>query len=163
MLTTVSTRTQLQLAGTALTSVNMSKLGGRLTEAMGESVTRSDLIQAVRAYGGRISRAAVSKWFGEREVELKAAHAFAVARRCNVNPEWLATGKGPKQRQASANPDKLPPKRLALIQAYGRLHPDVRRPIRALIESLAVAADGHYLEFQKQLAERTERAKKEAA
>lgn len=163
MLTTVTGVSQLQLTESALTSVDMSRLKDRLSEAMGETVSRADLIQAVRAYGGRISRAAVSKWFGEKEVELKAAHAFAVARRCNVNPEWLATGKGAKQRQVSANPDRLAPKRLALIQAYGQLHPDVRRPVRMLIETLALATDGNYLEFQKNLAERTERAKKEPA
>lgn len=50
MLTTVTAITQLQLTESALTSVDMSRLKDRLTEAMGETVSRADLIQAVRAY-----------------------------------------------------------------------------------------------------------------
>lgn len=145
----------------------MSTLQDRLKEAMKptatrKEITRSDIISAIKRDGGTISRAALSKWFDEgkvRTLSMKAEHVFPVARLCNVNPEWLATGRGAKERSQSANPDRLPAHRLALIQAYGSLEPDVRHPIRALIETLASATSEKARKFERELGERTVRAK----
>ncbi len=77
---------------------------------------------------------------------MKAEHVFPVARLCKVEAEWLATGAGKRTRDAariaedhSAYAD-VPRHRIALIRLYGTLPDDIRRPIRAMIETLSSGA-----------------------
>lgn len=161
MLTLVANKEQPQFTGQLLTLVDMNKLCARLEEAMGKDISRSDLGAAIKAYGGKISRAGMARWFDKDNTKaaMKAEHVFPVAARLNVNPEWLANGKGDKSRGLAATAERLPPNRVALMQAYGTLSPEVRRPIRVLIETLAVASSPGYHRFEEQLAERTARVK----
>lgn len=163
MLTTVASNMQPQFAYTSLTLVDMGKLKTRLEEAMGKDITRSDLAQAIKAYGGSISRTAMSKWLDGSTEDMKAVHAFAVAERCNVSAEWLATGKGNKERAGPIDP--LPPHRRALLRMYASLPAEVRLPIRQLIESLAAINHPNYAEDMRKLGAKTAaaRAKKEIA
>ncbi len=68
--------------------------GQRIKEA------REDLriSQPELAKRARVTKSAVSQWENGSTKELKADHLLAVAKALNVSPEWLATGRGPKQR-----------------------------------------------------------------
>jgi hypothetical protein len=140
----------------------MSTLASRLQDAMAYAkITRPQLIAGIRRQNVKVSAPAVSKWFSTT-TELKAVHAFAAARVCRVDPEWLAMGVGTMQRH-DGNPEKLPARRLALIQAYGSLPDDVRAPIRALIETLATAHSKSYREWSEREGERARKRDRELA
>ena len=68
--------------------------GQRIKEA------REDLriSQPELAKRARVTKSAVSQWENGSTKELKADHLLAVAKALNVSPDWLATGRGPKQR-----------------------------------------------------------------
>lgn len=152
---------QPQFANRLLTSVSMTvrrhhtTLAERLALAMGEDITAADL---ARECG--ISRAAMSKLLNGKSGDIKANNALAVARRCRVNVGWLVTGEGPmRPGVADSATAGIPPHRIALIQAYGRLPADMRAPIRLLIETLALAQDEKYAKWSKEVAEYTNNAK----
>ncbi len=146
----------------------MTTLKDRLTEAMGETVTRAEL-----ATKCKVSRAAVSKWFSQDSKSLKAEHVFLIARLCQVDAEWLATGEGRPKRKAAAIAEDvakygdIPQRRIDLIKAYGRLPKDVRAPIRTLIETLAIVHSERYATYSRSLQamaeERDSKPKKESA
>lgn len=135
MLTAVKSGAQLQFTVRPLTLVSMNTLQSRIGQAMkhGEK-SAADLARACK-----ISRVAVGKWVDGTSKKIKTEHAFAVADACNVEPRWLALGKGPMERGGSPpSPyDDIPIRRLDLIRMYGRLPAEVRENIRGLIESLA--------------------------
>jgi hypothetical protein len=119
----------------------MSTLAERLKQAMGAEITRTDLADAIKAYGGKISRAAMSKWFDGRAKEMKAIHVFPVARRCSVNPEWLATGHGhpkPPKHGVSQATERVPQAEIAFVGDYLKLSQDIRKALRALVDAMAV-------------------------
>jgi transcriptional regulator with XRE-family HTH domain len=134
MVTIVHHKKQPQLTELLLTYVHMSTLQERLLECMGDKWTQADL---ARECG--ISRTAVTKWLKDTK-QIEAQHIFTLARLFRVDPEWLATGKGRKERGAAqirADLQEIPPRRLELIRRYGELPREQRSTIRALIESLS--------------------------
>lgn len=80
------------------------------------------------------------------------AHLFAVARVCNVEPEWLALGTGQKVR---GGPQPASPgierRHLALLQAYLRLPEEQGFVVRMLIETLDGAQNPRLQKFMRQL------------
>jgi hypothetical protein len=142
MLTTVANDAQPTLPCELLTLVYMvTTLKDRLEAAIaGKDIQQTDLIAAVRQVDKKISRAAVSKWFRGETKELRAAHVFAVARRCEVDPEWLATGNGAMKRGAKSStpvPADIPAHRIALIKLYSTLPAEDRAAARRFIETMA--------------------------
>jgi hypothetical protein len=149
---------QPQLAPVSLTLViDMKTLRDRLVWAMKRTtppITNADLVRAIKADKAKISSAAVAKWFTSvRPPEfIQPAYLFAVARRCGVDAEWLATARGEPLK--STVDHGLPYRRLTLIKAYGTLPPEVRMPIRALIETLATAQSDRYSQWSDAEGER---------
>lgn len=122
-------------------------LAQRLERAMEIGhVDRAKLIAACK-----VSPAAASKWFRAETGNLKAVHAFKIARLCHVDAEWLATGRGSPQpvsgvREPAA---EFEPKHTDLLRMYRRLPEEVRLPIRQMIETLAAAQREHYASWAK--------------
>lgn len=87
-------------------------------------------------------KAAVSKWENDPDINIELATFFKLADALDIDPRELATGAPQKTRE-------LAPHRLSLINAYGRLPPDVRIPIRGLIETLDAAGAARYAEWSK--------------
>ena len=56
--------------------------------------------ELARACG--VKPASVSNWLSGDSKTMEASNLLAAARRCNVGPDWLATGVGPQK--AGANP-----------------------------------------------------------
>lgn len=111
-----------------------------------KKVTRPQLMAACG-----VSAEAVSKWLLGKSDNLKANHAFTIAKLCGVNAEWLATGKGkpyPNPVQNMVGP-LIEPKHLDLIRMYRRLPPEARLPVRQLIEVLAAAHRERYATWLK--------------
>ena len=71
----------------------MSLLENRIYEARQESgISASNLARMVG-----VTSAAVSRWEKGLVKNLRMEHLFAIARLLDVNPEWLATGRGGKK------------------------------------------------------------------
>ena len=87
----------------------------------------SDRIKAVRKERGLIqadiakllgvSRATASQWESGEIKNLKLDHFFALCKVLNVNPEWLATGKGQRD---PLKPESLVPEAQRLISTIQR-------------------------------------------
>jgi transcriptional regulator with XRE-family HTH domain len=114
-----------------------------LREARGMSLA------AVGAEVG-VTKAAVSKWERNKSPEISLEVFFKLADLYEIDPRDLAIGK----KSASS---ALPMRRLALIQAYGRLPDEMRAHIRALIEALDVALTPRYQEWSRKEAARVRR------
>lgn len=120
--TVVQTRMQPQSKTAVLTSVHMEKLATlaeRLTDAMGQEISASDLARACD-----VSPAAVSKWLDGRTKALKADTLASAARALGVREEWLRTGKLPRERQ-NAEEDRQVDRVITLLE-------DLRGPLAAL-------------------------------
>ncbi|MBT4328477.1 MAG: helix-turn-helix transcriptional regulator [Gammaproteobacteria bacterium] len=75
----------------------MSVLEERIRKSRIEhGISSSELARAVG-----VTSAAVSRWENGLVKNLKMEHLFTIARLLNLNPEWLATGRG----RESAQPD----------------------------------------------------------
>ena len=154
MLTTLTTQTQPQLTEPRLTLASVSAIEDRLRLAM----KRGKASAAELARACDISPSAVSKWFNGKADTIKAVHVFAVARRCKVNPEWLATGEGkPDLPKDVARAYDIPDRRLELIRLYGRLPDEVRFHIRGIIEALAAASSDSYARWSTDMAAKAKR------
>lgn len=129
----------------------MNTLKERLIFSMGADITQADLARECK-----VSRAAVTKWFNEKTKKIDAVHIFTIARRCNVDPEWLATGKEKPDRgvaQSRADTKDILPRRLDLIRRYGDLPDDIRMPIRMLIENLTPPDSSSYTLYLRKMEE----------
>ena len=71
----------------------MSVLEERIRKSRIEhGISSSELARAVG-----VTSAAVSRWENGLVKNLKMEHLFTIARLLNLNPEWLATGRGPQR------------------------------------------------------------------
>jgi transcriptional regulator with XRE-family HTH domain len=94
----------------------MDTLAQRLARALAGPPKIS---QASLARACRIAAPSVNDWLSGKTQTMEAANCFAAARHLGVNPEWLATGKGPMRLNQSA-PEKLsPPDRGSASQPVG--------------------------------------------
>jgi hypothetical protein len=155
---------QLQLAEQSLTLVTMKQppkdlktIRDRLAWAMTRvtpEITNADLVRACKAEKETISSAAVAKWFTSPKSPefIKPGYLFPIAKRLTVDAEWLATGRGQWDKGTRTDAG-IPYRRIALIQAYSTLPPEVRMSIRALIETLATAHSDNYAQWSRQEAE----------
>lgn len=91
-----------ELARALLTSVDMSSLSDRLREALADcaKTTTEKRNQAWLSRKVGISTAAMTKWFNGATQALEGENLIKAAKAMNVNPEWLATGKGRKDAVA---------------------------------------------------------------
>lgn len=103
-----------------------------------------------------ISAAAVSKWFSGASKKIKTEHVFIVARLYNVDPEWLALGRGKPDRKSGTASNEFEDKHIDLLRMYKRLPGDIRDPIRAVIQTLAAAHSERYASWSRQMAELAE-------
>lgn len=101
---------------------------GRLSEAMGE-LKPADLAKICG-----ISRPAVGRWFSGGGIT--PVHLFKVSRHLNVNPEWLGTGIGKRQRAPQCVHDDIPERDIELIRAFGKLSTELQKHIRNLVGTL---------------------------
>ena len=102
--------------------------GERIKEAREDlRISQPELAKRVR-----VTKSAVSQWENGSTKELKAEHLVAVAKALNVSPDWLATGRGPKERNQDI--DQGPEPKVSQIpllnwaqlrdwQETGRTHP----------------------------------------
>ncbi len=146
MLTVVTSKMQPQLNQTGLTLVYMERLNQRIAEA----ARLSGASRTAMAKACGTSAAAVSKWFSGDSKEIKVAHVFALADMCQVDAKWLAIGEGsPRPNKGPKGSDTLPhsefePKHRDLLRMYLRLPPEVRAPIRQMIETMSAAQREKY-------------------
>lgn len=86
-------------------------------------------------FGDRIgvSKGVVAQWENGAIDMCNTTALFAISEKFGVDPHFLATGKSSRKRDTADIPDR----HLELIRAYGRLPPDVRGVIRALIETFS--------------------------
>lgn len=123
-----------------------------LAERLGKAAEIGKVSQKELARIAGISEGAVSKLFSGKSREIKAAHLFPIARRCHVDPEWLASGRGQAQaaggireKRATYDPKaEFEPKHIDLLRMYKRLPKEARAPIRTMIETLAAAQREDY-------------------
>lgn len=100
----------------------------------------------------KVSIEAARKWLAGLSMPDQTNLAIMATKR-QVNVTWLQSGIGPKKIGVVSTSD-IPPHRLALLQAYGSLPPETRRPIRALIESLAQSLNPKYQAWEQDMRER---------
>lgn len=100
-----------------------------------------------------VTKANVSKWESRASPNIDLDVFFALAKFFEIDPQELATGHASK----GGPPPDLPPKRLALIRAYGELPDELRMPIRSLIETLQTARNERYADYSRGEAERVKK------
>ena len=118
----------------------MSLLENRIYEARQESgISASNLARMVG-----VTSAAVSRWEKGLVKNLRMEHLFTIARLLDVNPEWLATGRGGKKGH-QINPtygvqepeliqyDQLNDEEQLLINIYRRLSYTSRENLKEAI------------------------------
>jgi transcriptional regulator with XRE-family HTH domain len=101
----------------------LATLAERLTDAMGEDVSASDLARACN-----VSPAAVSKWLDGRTKDLKADTLAAAARALGVRDDWLRTGRLPRER-TGAQEDRQVDQVISILE-------DLRAPLAALATAI---------------------------
>jgi transcriptional regulator with XRE-family HTH domain len=118
----------------------MSLLEERIYEARQESgITASNL---ARMAG--VTSAAVSRWEKGQVKNLRMEHLFVISRLLDVNPEWLATGRGRKKGHLIQRPngiqetpppsyDQLNQEEQLLINIYRRLSHSSRESLKEAI------------------------------
>lgn len=118
----------------------MSLLEERIHEARCESgITPSNLARMVG-----VTSAAVSRWEKGQVKNLRMEHLFTLSRLLNVNPEWLATGRGAKKGHLTKQPqsaqdlpaptyDQLNREEQLLIDIYRRLSHSSRESLKQAI------------------------------
>lgn len=121
----------------------MSLLEQRINESRLErGMSASDLARAVG-----VTSAAVSRWEKGQVKNLRMEHLFTIARILDINPEWLATGRGHKKghlldqngmvREPSAPTyDHLNHEEQMLVDTYRRLSHNTRKNLKELIIEL---------------------------
>jgi hypothetical protein len=135
-----------------------------MAEAMqresGDPWTQPEIVTAVRRALGvadhddsfKLSQANVSKLC--RGEVMRSDYFPHIAHVLGVNAFWLATGKGEKRPAQQ----QFQPRHAALLRTYLALPQDLRRPIRALIEtSFALLNIEKTAELNRQLAETDQR------
>lgn len=90
----------------------MTTLGQRLEECLSES--GKTLADVAKIAG--VSYAGASQWKTGETKRIRAENLFPIARTLGVNPEWLATGKGPKRDSTK------PHKQAYIIQSLDETH-----------------------------------------
>lgn len=108
------------------------RLAAAVVPLLEAGVTQADLARRVG-----VSRATVGDWLHGRASSLRADTLFAVADALNVEARWLATGKGPRTRQALGSDER------AMLNAYAKLTPPERITLRTLANQIA-DAHGEY-------------------
>lgn len=79
--------------------VRMSLLKDRMKQALVERRKADKAAsQAGLAKASGVSRATVTDWFNGKTKNIRGEHLPAAARYLNVNPLWLATGEGSRER-----------------------------------------------------------------
>ncbi len=110
---------------------NMSTFAERLREAI---AGRYSYAQIGAACG--VSRTAVSRWANGKVTQVRSQYAFAVAEKCQVDPQWLISGIGTKER-SGVMINTMRPQQAALLRDFESMPPELHAPVRAIIEALA--------------------------
>jgi len=136
----------------------MSNLQERLVQA----AEKAKATQKEIAAAAGVTEAAVSKLFNGKSKEIKAAHVFKIARKCKVDPEWLATGRGTANAAGHATGvrdtkgtynlrDEFEEKHIDLLRMYKKLPKDCRHMVRSTIQTLAAAQRENYHSWVREL------------
>ncbi len=122
----------------------MSLLEERINESRLErGMSASELARAVG-----VTSAAVSRWEKGQVKNLRMEHLFTIARLLDINPEWLATGRGHKKghllNQQGSIHEPGPPtyehlnrEEQILVDVYRRLSHSTRRNLKDFVLELA--------------------------
>lgn len=78
-----------------------------LPERLRISLKQSDLTITDLANKAKVSQSAVSQWLSGETKKIASDNLFDAAKALSVNPEWLATGKGPMSDTAVINGNNL--------------------------------------------------------
>ena len=120
----------------------MSHLGDRIAERL--KIIGKRPADLARATGS--SRASVSDWMSGKTKEIKGHRLIKAAQFLQVSPEWLATGKPPKNRQGSSVGEESPEYQMddemrALIRQLNKLPKKSRKALLEMIASLINGLD----------------------
>jgi transcriptional regulator with XRE-family HTH domain len=116
--------------------------------------TSAGLSQSELATAAGVTKAAISQWETGNVSNLKAVNLIALAHAFEVSAEEVWSGM-PAKAGPTALAD-IPPRRLDLIRAYGRLPDAWRKPIRMMIESLDASIDPKRRAFEADRARASE-------
>ena len=123
-----------------------AEFSDRLNQLLDEEQVQKRSRRSLLAREHNVSTEAARKWLTGLAMPDQANLAI-MARNRQVNVTWLQSGIGTQTPSTPSSSD-LPPHRLALLQAYGSLPPEMRRPIRALIETLAQSLSPSYRAYE---------------
>lgn len=123
-----------------------AEFSGRLNQLLDEEQIQKRSRRSLLAREHGVSTEAARKWLTGLAMPDQANLAI-MARNRRVSVTWLQSGIGTRAADAPSSSD-IPPNRLALLQAYGSLPPEMRRPIRALIETLAQSVNPSYQTYE---------------
>lgn len=98
----------------------------------------------------KIGKGTVWKWEKSKSPNMELDVFFALADLYDIDPRDLAIGKTDQE-------DPLPPRRKALINAYGRLPDEHRGAMRLIIETLDVALSHNYQDWSQREADKARR------
>lgn len=111
-------------------------LADRLKEAM-KGPPKITGVMLAKACG--VKPPSVSDWLTGKSKTMEGANLLAASRLLGVNPEWLATGKGPMRHHLAAHhlvAHHLVAREPSTIQNYVVLSPDEHREISELLNQL---------------------------
>ena len=103
----------------------------QITNRLADALRASGLTQAELARAVGLTRGSVNAWMQGRSQHIRAEHLFAVADTLGVEARWLATGKGPRDRQV------LSQAAAELIADYQALDDDAKAAVRLLARQIA--------------------------
>lgn len=112
-----------------------------LSERLEESLTEAGKSLADVAKAAGVSYAGASQWKTGETKRIRAENLFPIARILSVNPEWLATGKGPKKEPAKQ------PRGTYIIQSLDDTHKELIKKF----DSLSPTAQAALLKFLESL------------
>jgi transcriptional regulator with XRE-family HTH domain len=102
-----------------------------ITDRLVSVFRESGLSQSELARRVGVTRASVNGWLQGRAVNIRPHHLFPLADQLGVEARWLATGRGPRDKQPMSNGE------LKLISEYRSLPDDQRNAVELIVHRIA--------------------------
>jgi len=100
-----------------------------IQERLADLLAETGKTQTEVARHAKIGRGAISAIVRGRTKHPQPEHLFAIADALGVEPRWLATGRGPRNKDKGLSQDQR-----EWLEMYDQLPPDKRQAARALLD-----------------------------